>query len=87
MGCCLSAENQLDFQSISAVESVLDNLSANKSQYREEEAGPIQGPNPLTFQNVALSDTSSDIDEELIAEMTKSDEDEHPKKHKGKGKH
>lgn len=60
--------------SISAVEAMLENINLDGQRSKDPEVS-IQGPNPLTFQNVTLSDTSSDIDEELIAEMTKSDDE------------
>ena len=72
--CCSSSIDDDNFPNISAAETMLDTLAATKRPV--ESTTSIQGPNPLTFQNVTLSDTSSDIDEALIAEMTKSDDDE-----------
>ena len=85
MGNCCSNTVDNDFPNISAAETMLDNLATVKRA--PESTVSIQGPNPLTFQNVTLSDTSSDIDEALIAEMTKSDNEEEVKqKPKKKGK-
>lgn len=74
MGCCFSSPGNVEMTSISAVEAMLENINLDGQRSKDPEVS-IQGPNPLTFQNVTLSDTSSDIDEELIAEMTKSDDE------------
>ena len=85
MGLCCSNHLEENYPNISAAETMLDSLAAVKRP--PESTVSIQGPNPLTFQNVTLSDTSSDIDEALIAEMTKSDDEDVKPKQKKKTKH
>ena len=85
MGFCCSVPLEDNYPNISAAETMLDSLAGKRRP--QEPSVSIQGPNPLTFQNVTLSDTSSDIDEALIAEMTKSDDEDVKPLHKKKSKH
>lgn len=76
--CCSNGESVESFALIAAVEAPMEGFNVPKKQNPPGNAS-IQGPNPLTFQPVEFSDSSSDIEESLLEKIKDDDKKDRKK--------